>query len=502
MLIAVIKANDYTQAKQQISFILNKVDGIELRLDYWHQLDISAIKQLRDECVLPMIFTLRKQAQGGHYFYDEAKRLSIIISLCELNPDYLDLEYDIDNDFYHKIISCYPHINLICSYHNYVQTVDNLTVLLHDLQHKMPGAAIYKIVMTARSSIDTLRMLYFIYTQKNIKIVGICMGEHGAATRILGPVVGNYFSYACISATTLTAPGQLSVDELLDIYHFRQLNADSKIYALLGNPIDKSVGHLLHNNAIRLLQINAIYVRFCSASAELREIIDLCRLLPFAGFSLTMPLKEVGLQLVDVIDDEAGKIGAINSIIVEKDCWTGFNTDGLGAMTVLTKKVNLTNKRVVIMGAGGVARAIGYSAVSCGANVIILNRHHERAMQLANEFGCESGKLNQLIAVSKDSYDVLINTLPLETCMPYKALIPEALVMEVNYQPLDTKLVTMAELLQCEVITGDYLYIEQALLQLQRWFYLSSQQLNGVRAMMLDFFNQVRRGESINSPYS
>jgi 3-dehydroquinate dehydratase/shikimate dehydrogenase len=164
-----------------------------------------------------MIFTLRNKSQGGFYLHNETQRLQDITSLCEISPDFLDLEYDISKEFLQKIHEVFPKIKLICSYHNFNETPQNLPSLLGDMQN--PCFQIYKIATQANSITDSKRMLQFVKeTHQTIPLIGICMGEHGKVTRILGPKAGNILNYACVSDELATAPGQISLKELVNIY--------------------------------------------------------------------------------------------------------------------------------------------------------------------------------------------------------------------------------------------------------------------------------------------
>lgn len=500
MLIAVVTAKDYINAKRQIELALSQSDGIELRLDYWNKLDIDLIAELRREFKVPTIFTLRKKSQGGFYPNSESQRLEDILKLCELQPEYIDLEYDTPDGFLQTLYKSYPNVKLISSYHDFDQTPDDLEKILKSMQH--PAFSIYKIAAKANFIIDSFRMLKFCkkYSEQYL-LTAISMGEHGSCTRILGPIVGSQMSYASLNDTETSAPGQLTLESLNNIYHIRKLNTASKIYALLGDPIGKSVGHILHNQVIEILQKNAVYIKLQTKPDELREVIQYCRDLPFSGFSITMPLKKAVVNLLDSIDTHSQQIKAINSIVIDyssqkiKNKWIGFNTDGLGAInSILEKTHTIFNKTIVILGAGGAARAIAYEAIQQGAKVIILNRTLEKAKNLSDDLGlsCEAYSFDDKNKIKSIDYDVIINTLPFGILPPdYLPFIAHKIAMDIVYNPINTPFLEIAKKSNCVCIPGYEMYIRQAILQIERWFHPTIQEILNIKNMMENYFSVV-----------
>lgn len=489
MLITVIQATDYQHARKQILAAIDRTDGIELRLDYWESLSLDAINKLRNEFRLPIIFTLRKKSQGGLYKQSEENRLADIFRLCEYQPDYLDLENDVPISFYEKIHAHFPTIKLICSFHDFDQTPLDLDKTLESMQN--PYASIYKIATYANSTLDSLRMLKFIKRANAYRtkpLIGISLGSYGAATRIIGKILGNHFTYACLTQRESTAPGQLNLADLCDIYHVPQHNPSTKIYALLGDPVDQSVGHYLHNQAIRFLKQNAVYLKLAISQNELAEAITLLRQLPFSGFSVTMPLKEAIIPLLDTIDESAKAIQAINTIRIFESIWTGFNTDGVGAIEALKELTDLSQKQIAILGAGGTARAIAFIAKSSGATLSILNRTFKNAEELASEVNGKAYALDMISHLKEMNYQILINTLPTQTPIQVNHLVPKTYVMDCVYQPINTALLQTASQAGCIVIPGFKMFIQQALHQIHHWFKPSNDEASFIKQNMLNYF--------------
>ncbi len=388
------------------------VDAVEFRLDLMEK---EAVAPLRKECSLPVIFT------GGERF--------------ELKPDYVDIPYD-------SSLQVPAGIKIIRSYHNFEETPEDLAGILSEMQ-KRP-AALYKIATRAHSTLDALRMLNFVQGSKNI--AGMCMGEKGEITRILGPVVGSALTFAAPEKGKETAFGQLTVDELQNIYHFSKLSPQTKIFGLIGDPVDKSVGHLFHNKAFA--GHDAVYVKMSLKPSEVVPFFKGIDTLPFYGLSVTMPLKEkVGPGTFNTLTKEGGK-------------WQGSNTDGKGALDVLEKRGKVKGKTLLVVGAGGSAKAIALEGKARGAHILIANRTAEKGKALAQTVG---GKFLPIEEVAAQPYDILINATPAAPIDP-KAIRRGTIILDIA--------LGKTQLLQakgCTTISGFEMFVSQGRRQLERW---------------------------------
>lgn len=490
MIIATIPLKDYEQAFSDIQKARTKVAGFEFRLDYLTTFHFDKILFLKKACELPVIFTLRKVSQGGHYPHTETQRLNDILELGKLNPDYIDLEYDTPNEFIEKIKSNYPRIQLIGSFHDFEKTPEDITSILNKIQEK--NFSISKIAVKANSSVDALKMLSFVnhHSTKN-KLTGISMGEIGQCTRLLSQVIGNQMTYISIDAQNQTAPGQLS---LLEVDTFKNTNKNTKLFALLGDPIDHSLGHILHNQAIRILHENAIYLKLKVQPNELPKIMTLCKTLPFAGFSITMPHKEKVFSLVDNVEPASLPMKAINTIHCVNKFYLGSNTDGKGALKALSEKYPIKNQRIIILGAGGAARAIATEAFQQSATITIVNRTLDRALAITENIDCEILPLDKLHKFPDLNADILINTLPDAVFAENSELLlshylsSNLVVMDINYQPIHTHFLSIAKNAGCKILPGYEMYIHQAILQIQKWFQPSDEKAHEIENFMRSYF--------------
>lgn len=477
MLVVAIIAKNFDDAKQKIAQAeAFAIGGIELRLDYFDKIHIEEIKKLRQLFNMPMIFTLRKQSQGGFYKKDEDSRLKLIKQLIALNPEYFDLEYDVSHDFIKEIHRQSPHTKLICSYHDFNETPKDLSKILDNMQQN--EFSIYKIATKANSSLDALRMLNFINEKsKELTISGMCMGEPGSLTRILAPIANSRINYGSLETIQETAPGQLDITTLFDVYNYEKINNNTGIYALLGDPVDKSIGHIFHNRAFREAKRNAVYIKLKLSASELEYFFQLIKKLPFKGFSITMPLKKAVIPFMDELNADVQHIQAVNTILVKNNKLIGFNTDGIGTLNAIEEQIKVKNKKMVIIGAGGTAKAIAYEAVKRGATVIILNRTGKRAEDLAHQMGCLGFGLDYADKISKQGYDVLVNATSLgmegqsqKSPISSKAILPKRVVLDMVSKPKNTLFIKAAQSKNCTCIYGKQAFIKQAIEQQYIWF--------------------------------
>jgi len=342
----------------------------------------------------------------------------------------------------------------IVSYHNFQETPD-LHAVLEKMRSKHPKARYYKLATMAHSILDTLQMIEL---QKQ-GIIGISMGEFGTLTRICAPIFGAPITYAPLCEEDKNAPGQLLADKLDIIYHFRRLNRQTKIYGLIGDPVHRSPGHLFHNDFFRAHHLNAVYVKMVVRPHELADFFKAARSLPFGGFSVTAPLKEAVMPYLDEIDPEARVIGAVNTIVFRGGRLIGYNTDGSAAIDVLG---SVKNKRLVVLGAGGAARAIVYTALQRKAHVWIVNRTPEKAKVLAQEFGCDW-------SLNVPAYDILINTTSVSQPIEPRFILPKSEVMDIAFY--ETEFLREAQRKKCRNKNGLPMYFQQALKQQALWNY-------------------------------
>lgn len=441
MLVGCIIGPSFEKAKSQIKKANLLCDGIELRLDFLEKLDLEKIQ------------ALRMLSKGFCIFTHPKIKPDFLQKILNFHPDYLDLPWD----FPAKIPPSQPKI--IRSSHNFEKTPKNL----EEITHQMPQADFYKICTMAKSINDSLRMLDFVKKTKNL--TGICMGEQGRMTRILGPVVGNVFDYVAIDE--ICAPGQFLVKELLQTYNYRLLNRKTKIYGLIGNPTSQSPSHQTHNAFFKENHLNAIYIKMQIFPNELKSFFPLAKKLGIKGLSVTIPYKEKLLFFLDHIEKEAKQIGAVNTLVFSENKIKGYNTDATAALDVIEKKMPVFQKKILLLGAGGAARAIAFEAKKRNASLFILSRTLVRAKNLGEKLQCPYGKMED---PPNFAYDILINATPSPNPIELKYLLPKTLIMDINIKHEDTPFLKAAISLDCQVILGKEMFFQQAKKQFSYWF--------------------------------
>lgn len=442
------------------------IDGVELRLDFFEKIDIAEIKTFIEECGVPVILTVRRKDQGGAFARGETTRLELIECLCGLQPAYIDLEYDVPNDFRKRLFDAYPRISFISSYHDFTKTPDDLDAVYEKI--KKPFAHIHKLAVTAQSSLDTLRMLEFVQSHSDEKIIGLSMGEEGKATRILAPVIGSFLSYAYMDLAT--APGQMNVREMQEIYRFSKLNRRTAIYALIGDPVDKSLGALIHNAVFDEQNINAVYLKIGVKKEDLAAFVDLARKLPFKGFSVTMPHKEAVLPFLDQVSIPAQAHGACNTIEIAQGQWIGHNTDSIGALNAIEKRQSVNGKHIVFIGAGGAAKAVIVEAARRGAFVTVINRTPDKAIEIVKGLKGRGGGWELLSQVCREGYDIIINCIPDSQVIEDEWILPKKIAMDIVYVPKNTPFLLKATQKKCRIIFGYEMFVGQAVEQQRIWF--------------------------------
>lgn len=278
------------------------------------------------------------------------------------------------------------------------------------------------------------------------------------------------------------------------------------LFGIFGHPVRHSLSPSMHNAAFRHLGINAVYLAF--DVTDLSAAMSGAKALNIHGLSITIPHKEAIMSLLDEIDRDARFIGAVNTVVNRDGRLIGFNTDCTGARKALEeafgaekmdfKGVNgqanavsvLAGKSVVILGAGGSARAVAFSLKSAGMSVHIANRTVEKAKQLSDVVG---GSFSNLHDVCNITADILVNTTSVgmapdvdEIPVSTNCLGNFSVVMDIVYSPLETALLREAQQRGCRTVNGLRMLLHQAACQFELWtglpapFHVMEQVLNGM----------------------
>ncbi|RZB32024.1 MAG: shikimate dehydrogenase [Desulfobacteraceae bacterium Eth-SRB1] len=251
------------------------------------------------------------------------------------------------------------------------------------------------------------------------------------------------------------------------------IDSNTSLYAVLGDPISHSLSPVMHNSAFAYTGYNGAYLAFNVKDRDLAPAISGIRALGIKGASVTIPHKVEVMKFLDSIDEEALKIGAVNTIVNRDGKLFGYNTDCLGATHALLEKTDIKDKDVVILGSGGAARAIGFGIVAEGGKLTILGVLKDEGENLARDLGVAYYHAS---AFKNIDCRILINATPVGMTPNTKAmpvqkegLSKDMVVMDIVYNPIKTRLLKEAEDIGCITVDGASMFVYQGAAQFEMW---------------------------------
>jgi 3-dehydroquinate dehydratase / shikimate dehydrogenase len=445
---------------------------IEFRLDYLKQPAAALAKIsrfLETHQYVTAIGTCRRVENGGKFKGSLASQLEVLGKAHAAGCQLLDLELESALKAKPEAIArLRSHAGLILSFHDFSAT-RKLDETLGKMV-KIP-ADFYKVVSTATSLSDNVTMMKFLQARSGEhSLVGLCMGEQGIISRILGVRAGSVFTFGAVNAELKTAPGQISARDLRGIYRIDQVDAATRIYGVAGDPVGHSLSPVIMNAALRRENVNGVYLPLHAKT--LKDLIHCVREIPLHGLSITMPYKQAILTFLDNTDAHTSKIGACNTVVRGQDGKLyGFNTDVAGILRPLEQRISIENAKVLVLGAGGAARAAVFGLKERGAEVWVLNRTSIKAQKLARQAKAHAIKRADL---RKVAFDVIINATPVgmgntSECPLKDAEIQARVVFDMVYDPVETHLLKVARSKGITVIPGVEMFVQQAARQFEIW---------------------------------
>ena len=433
-------------------------DIVELRVDGIDRPDLERLRDIGQKIGRPLLLTCRSAREGGAFSGTESERLAILGRAMTLGFDYVDVEID-------ALSSPVPRrgeTKLVLSHHDF----DSLPAAVEAKVARALelGADVVKIAARVSSLEGSLGLARAGDRAREAgkSYVPVPLGPAGTSGRILASRLGAAFTYAPIAATKATGPGQVPLDELLGLYRFRSIGSDTEIYGIVGARALETLSPAMHNRLFERLGRNAVYLPF--QETDLGAFVSAAREIGVAGLSVTLPFKEAILEHLDEVDDLAARIGAVNTVVVRDGKWKGYNTDRDGVLEPLAKLGPLRGKSVVLLGAGGAARAAAHALAENAASVLVLGRTESRATALAAAVGAQSGPLARL---SSESWDLLVNATPTS---PHVDSIPgTSIVFDMVTVPEETDLIRKAREAGASTVTGLEMLAAQAVPQAKLW---------------------------------
>jgi len=446
-----------------------EVEVAEVRLDLMDSFDLERLCAGKDR---PIIVTNRPVRQGGACRAPEPRRLELLRAAARAGADYVDVELDSVAALGELPAGCAR----IVSHHDFEGTPADLESLVRRILDTGPDVA--KIAVTARDVAEVAPVLRLLERHAGrVPMIALSMGEEGVASRILAPKFGAYLTYASAESGREAAPGQLPARAMIDTYRFRRIGRDTELYGVVANPVAHSMSPAVHNAAFAATGLDAVYLPFKvhdpGAFLAAFEGFEL------RGLSVTIPHKETMLRLMDEVDETARRIGAVNTVLVKDGRRYGSNTDVAAAVSAIERAAvragmgDLSGRSVLIVGAGGAARAIAYGLLERNARLTIANRTVSRAETLAAELGAEACGLDDIARLRPE---VLVNATSVgmwpgvdRTPVPAAVLRAGMVVFDSVYNPPETRLLREAQQAGAVVASGLEWFVNQAAAQFETW---------------------------------
>ena len=497
-----IAAETLDEADRQIGrAVVAGAEMLELRTDYLAELTreavIGLLAGIRERITpsLPVIVTCRDPREGGAKPYPEAKRLDVLVAAIEAGAEFVDVEYanfrrPEYGEAIRRALAAQPRTRLILSTHNFEREFPDIRRLQRDIRSAQRDA-VPKLAYKANhieTCFDALELL----REAEGDCLVLCMGEVGTISRVLAKKFGGLVTFASIDEQAATAPGQLTVHTLKDLYRFDSIGPETQLFGVIADPVAHSLSPAIHNACFTEANVDALYLPLLvqGGAQGFDAFLDgvLARpWLGFRGFSITIPHKHSALEYVrrkgGFIDPLTEKIGAANTLLLGGQrqaqpadglALSAYNTDYTGALDAITTGMDIDREalqemRVAVVGAGGVSRAIVAGLTDAGARVTIYNRTVERAEALAGEFGADSAGLD---ALTRPDAELIVNctSIGMHPHVDASPVPPEAIrsgmtVFDTVYNPAETLLLRQAKAAGATAIDGITMFVNQAAAQ-------------------------------------
>jgi 3-dehydroquinate dehydratase/shikimate dehydrogenase len=473
---AVVAAEDAAAMWRQFERALAATTTIELRLDWLAndreierflvRLAASSGRRGRTRGRATLIATCRQRAAGGRYRGTIAKQLIHLSEAFRAGCEWYDLEIESASRCPAELLDVLlGEGRQISSAHFFQRAPKDLKRVVASLSSVKPD--VIKIAAQCESLTEARRVLAIARGRRDA--IAVPMGDVALPMRVLALREGGAFVYAPVE--NATAPGQVSLSDMVNLYRADRISRRTRVYGVIGNPIGHSLSPRLQNTGFRDRGIDAVYLPFL-----VRDLKDFCNsiaALRMKGFSVTLPHKEAILRYLDDCDELAASIGAVNTVSVRANGkLVGHNTDYVGVLRALERRMSLRGSRVLIFGAGGVARAVAFALSRAGASVGICARRPARAVALAKAAGGESVARKYL---RTEFFDAIVNATPvgMYPAIGRSPLEPHELncrlVFDTIYRPRVTKLMQLAARRGIETVSGVEMFVGQGIAQWEIW---------------------------------
>jgi 3-dehydroquinate dehydratase/shikimate dehydrogenase len=446
--------------------------GYELRLDYLQDsTDLETrLHQMFLRLHLPQtIATCRRTQAGGLFRGSVEQQAAILKAAVRAGCQWVDIEIESVWRAGSSLLREFRPAQVIVSYHNHRQ-MPELGSIYRRLA-RLP-VRVVKIAAHARQLRDNLRVLRLLREHRRHapKLVALALGSAGIPSRLLALQWGCPFTYASAGNHVAVAPGQLPSEVMRCVYHVDHLDRRTQYFGVVGSRASTSLSPAMQNTAFRAKHLNAVYLP-CETN-RLADFLAFARKMGFLGFSVTMPFKHAIVRDLDWVDPLAARVGACNTVAVQNGKWMGWNTDAAAVVEVLTKRLRLAGSRILVLGAGGAARAAAYALRAEGAGVLIAARREAAARRLARGISAQVVPWGSADGLEVDA---VINATPVGMA-PHTDVLPVDLarlrvrvVFEMVYYPPETRFLAEARGRGLTTISGLEMLVAQGARQFEIW---------------------------------
>ena len=448
------------------------IDIAELRADCLEPDERLLMRRFPDMAGLPIILSIRRTIDGGNYVGGDGSRITLFakgLAYADANRRrnfaYVDLENDLYVPSLEEAARTY-RTRIIRSFYNTEGVDEDLPEKIRKLQRV--GDELVKVSQKPKSLDDVIKVYRAARETAKISKILRCTGEYGINTAILTELLGSEISYVYPDNKADNEPYQLGARELAETYRYRELNKETKIYAVSGYPLDKSEIPRLFNTVFGIENINSVFIPLQADSVH--SLMRFADETGINGISISSPFNEDILPYLNHVSVEVDSIGACNTIVRGTHGWMGYNTDAPGFTDSFLEfygRRDLRRQRVTIIGAGRVARAVAAEVYRLKGKALILNRHPARARRLAELYKFNWAGLDSRGAELMEKYsDIIVQTSPVgsfpeinEDPIDFYEFNGNETVMDVIYNPEKTAYLKRAEAAGCRILNGyDMLY--------------------------------------------
>lgn len=475
-------ASTFDQLARQALRQVPLSDLIELRLDELGDPGEERLRGLVRQLGKPVIVTVKRAEEGGAFRGGVDEQLALLRSAARAGAAFVDIDWRLSLALGELgVAKCHR----IVSRHDREGTPEDLAEFEDEVRNVMYEGDLIKLVAHAECAEDALALLRHLRKARG-GLIAFSTGEAGSFSRVVCRIFGSPFTYAAPAivpgepVAPLTAPGQLRVNDLRAVLPPGGGGDSTAVFAVIGDPVEHSLSPRVHDMALKGARLDAVFVALRVRDFE--RFLELVDDPHFRGFAVTAPHKRAAFRAAQARDLDAQATGAANTLLREGQTWRASNTDVVGAGETLERAWRYHVERlgkptlamggalggvhVLVLGAGGAARAAIHAVISRGGRVTVCARRDAEAAQVARELRCASAPWSSRSTLA---YDALVNTTgagslaqPGATPLDAAHLRENVVVLDAVYRPLKTPLLAAALERNCTAVPGAEWFVRQA----------------------------------------